>query len=69
MIGGDGSLNVEELKYLRDSSKLDAKERDISATNYKYLGSFGELLYNEFGDPHTPYISSARQAMSTLKKK
>ena len=72
----DGSLNIEELKYLRESSKLDAKEKDISSTKLKHVkllgekaGQLAERYYDKYGKPHTPYISRARQTMLTLQKK
>ena len=72
----DGSLNVEELKYLRESSKLDAKEKDISSTKLKHVkllgekaGQLAEWYYDKYGEPHTPYVSRARQTMLTLQKK
>lgn len=70
----DGSFNYDELMYLRYSSSPHAREKDISATNLKYLynlGEYGELLadllYSKRG-AHQPYVSAAREVMQNLKK-
>lgn len=62
----EGYYAPEEIEYLRRSSEIGAKEKDISSTNYKYLGKLGNWMYDTFGDPHTPYVSAARGAMIQL---
>lgn len=71
----DGSPNFEEIKYLREKSKVDAKEKDISATNLKYLsklgdsaGIFGNWLYDNYGEEHTPYVAAANKILQKLNE-
>lgn len=67
-----GKAAPEELEAIRAMSSPDAKVKDITSTNYKYLGSIGEFLYDTFGEEHTPYISAAetnrKKLMETAQK-
>ena len=62
----EGYYAPEELEYLRRSSAIGYKEKDISSTNWKYLGKLGAWMYDKSGDPHTPYVSAARETMLKL---
>ena len=37
--------------------------------NEYYLGALGELIYDNFGDPHTPYVAAANETMERLGTK
>ena len=58
-----------ELAYIRKTAAPNAKIYDYTSTNYRHAGTVGRVLYDMFGDPHTPYISSAKKAKSKIKKK
>lgn len=71
----DGSPNFEEIKYLREKSKTDAKEKDISSTNLKYLsklgdvaGLFGNWLYDNYWNEHTPYVAATNKILQELNE-
>lgn len=66
-----GEARPEELKKIRDMAKKDAKIKDYTSTNYKYLGeAIGEFLYDkEFKQGHTPYISGTLNAIDKYIKK
>lgn len=56
----------KEIETIRTMAAPDAKIKDISSTNYRYLGKIGEFLYNNFEDGHSPYISAAENYRSKL---
>lgn len=58
-----------ELDYIRSIAKEDARIKDISATNFKYLNSLGQFIYDNFGDTFQPYIASAKEAKKRIKVK
>lgn len=62
-----GKLDKEEVEKLRRESAIGAKEKNVNATNWKYLGDIGEWLYDRLASPHTPYVSAARNTMSRIK--
>jgi len=55
----DGLPALKELEAIREMAKADAKIKDVSSTNFAHLGKVGEVLYDIFGEGHTPYISAA----------
>lgn len=65
----DGSININELYYLKNSGRPGVREKSINSTNYKYLGVLGNLIYNiSDDDGYVPYVSAARKEMENLKK-
>lgn len=64
-----GLIRPSELEQIQALSDPKAKIKDISSTNYKYLGKLGEALYRlESG--FTPYIASAvKEINNTIVKK
>ena len=64
-----GEYRPEEIERLRTISQPGYREKDIRATNLKYLGALGELIYDNFGDPHTPYVAAANETMERLGTK
>lgn len=68
----DGVKAQEELSAIRKMADINAKVKDISATNYSHLGLLGKFIYDTFGKGHTPYISAAekyRQKLIETKEK
>lgn len=68
-----GKKAPEELEAIRRMASKDAKIKDISSTNYKYLKyltgeDIAETVYDIFGSPYTPYIAAARSAIEDYVK-
>lgn len=64
----DGVKALEELGAIRKMADVNAKVKDISATNYSHLGLIGKFIYDTFGEGHTPYISAAEKYRQKLIK-
>ena len=64
-----GEARPKEIERLRAISQPGYKEKDIRATNWKHLGALGELIYDNFGDPHTPYVAAANETIARLGTK
>lgn len=64
-----GEYRPEEIERLRTISQPGYKEKDIRATNLKHLGALGEWYYDNFGDPHTPYVAAANETIGRLGTK
>lgn len=69
-IGFDPSTHEaapQELETIRSLARRDAKIKDVSSTNYKYLNYLwegaGDALYDIFGSLYTPYVSAGRAAI------
>ena len=58
----NGNLAHQELEELRKLADINTRIKDISSTNYRFLGNIGKVLYNAFEDPYQPYISAALEA-------
>lgn len=58
----NGNIAHQELEELRKLADINTRIKDISSTNYRFLGDIGEVLYNAFEDPYQPYISAALEA-------
>lgn len=57
----------EELEYLRKAGEIGSREKDISSTNYKYLGDLGEKLYNKaFPEGSLTYVGRVRGYMEKI---
>ena len=66
----DGSININELYYLKNSGRPGVREKSINSTNYKYLGVLGNLIYNISDDNgYVPYVSAARKEIENLEKR
>lgn len=64
-----GEARPKEIERLRAISQPGYKEKDIRATNWKHLGALGEYMYDNFGDPHTPYVAAANETIARLGTK
>ena len=64
-----GEARPKEIERLRAISQPGYKEKDIRATNWKHLGALGEYIYDNFGDPHTPYVAAANETIARLGTK
>ena len=64
-----GEVRPKEIERLRAISQPGYKEKDIRATNWKHLGALGEYMYDNFGDPHTPYVAAANETIARLGTK
>ncbi len=54
----------EEVELLRNYYSGTVK--DVSATNYRYLGGIGEKVYDLVGDEYEPYISKVNRYASEI---
>ena len=59
----EGVKDLQEILELRRLSNPETKIKDVTSTNYKYLGQLGSWLYDKFEDPYTPYVASFRKAL------
>ena len=51
---------LDEVKGLRDISRIGHTQSDYTTTNYKHM-PFGESLYNAFEDPAEAYVSKVKR--------
>lgn len=65
----EGKYDKSELNYFRKISNPDNLIKDVSSTNYKYLGKLGEFIYDKTGDAKPSYIGAARNAINLIKEK
>lgn len=65
----NGEIDLSEIEKIRSMADENARVKDISSTNYKYLGTVGQFLYDKFGNAHIPYISAAERNRKKLLAK
>ena len=65
----EGRYDKSELDYFREISNPNKLIKNISSTNYKYLGKLGEFIYDKTGDAKPSYIGAARNAMELIREK
>lgn len=65
----EGRYDKSELDYFRKISNPNNLIKNVSSTNYKYLGKLGEFIYDKTGDAKPSYIGAARNAMKLIKEK
>ena len=65
----EGKYDKSELDYFRKISNPDNLIKNVSSTNYKYLGKLGKFIYDKTGDAKPSYIGAARNAMNLIKEK